>query len=819
MRILQVAMNPDGTLKASAVGSASSISFTPTGSISSTDVQAAIAELLAEGVATTAAAVTIADAANDFAATNVETALAELQAADELDDQALVDHLADPTAAHAATAISFTPAGTIAATTVQAAIEEVATEGAATTAVAVTIADAANDFTATNVETALAELQTRAEADDAALAAHLADTTDAHAGTALTNTPAGAIAATTVQAAINELDAEKQPIDPTLTALSAQNWVANSLPVGTGADTLAQTNFTANTFVARASTGNLGAKAITDFGLSLVDDADATTARTTIGAAATVHVHTGEDITSGTVADARIAATIARDSEVAAGYQPLDTDLTAVAALAPANDDILQRKSGVWTNRTMAQLTADLSAVTSNTCGYVDWSASPTTFPTNAFAYAGVSGGAYADETAAATLEALTTIRETLVYKSVHQIQSVAGTAGTDPAFDWLSDNSASALRQQFIENVFADTLYLTEGAVVYTDSFGCKQLNLSMKNAQLYCAIALRATCRRLGATSLFIDTFSDSIYGPAGVAALGGISSLPDQVTSDQVWEDYFVLPFAAAVFPALRADGIRIIINGGGYRQGAHLGSEGSYDRGDSRMRWMEQMAPFVDGFAHEFPFEGSDDDPLEDSIAVTGTALTYKSWLSYNDRIPAKAEALGKGYYQFVSGTAQNLRYSHASALLAWNGTVPFATMDFRGAGTADTSPTWRWATGFPKRGRPAQRVDVRTQANGVSALNSATVTVDSTTGFETVGGFRAGTTIVTYTGKTGTTFTGCSAHPAIADNAAVQSTLAYIHKRQYDNGTVLRNSDPTTSHTYSGTAVASKDATFVVGSWL
>ena len=38
-----------------------------------------------------------------------------------------------------------------------------------------------------------------------------------------------------------------------------------------------------------------------------------------------------DNLTSGTVADARIASTIARDSEVAAGYQPLDADLTALA--------------------------------------------------------------------------------------------------------------------------------------------------------------------------------------------------------------------------------------------------------------------------------------------------------------------------------------------------------------------------------------------------------------------------------------------------------------------------------------------------------
>lgn len=43
-----------------------------------------------------------------------------------------------------------------------------------------------------------------------ALGNHISDATDAHAGTAITNTPAGNISATTVQGAINELDSEKQ---------------------------------------------------------------------------------------------------------------------------------------------------------------------------------------------------------------------------------------------------------------------------------------------------------------------------------------------------------------------------------------------------------------------------------------------------------------------------------------------------------------------------------------------------------------------------------------------------------------------------------
>lgn len=45
----------------------------------------------------------------------------------------------------------------------------------------------------------------------------------------------------------------------------------------------------------------------------------------------------------------------------ASTYQPLDADLTAISGLTPSNDDVLQRKSGAWTNRSMAQLKADMT--------------------------------------------------------------------------------------------------------------------------------------------------------------------------------------------------------------------------------------------------------------------------------------------------------------------------------------------------------------------------------------------------------------------------------------------------------------------------
>lgn len=48
-------------------------------------------------------------------------------------------------------------------------------------------------------------------------------------------------------------------------------------------------------------------------------------------------------------------------TQAVANYaQQLDSDLTAIAGLTPSNDDVIQRKAGAWTNRTMAQLASDL---------------------------------------------------------------------------------------------------------------------------------------------------------------------------------------------------------------------------------------------------------------------------------------------------------------------------------------------------------------------------------------------------------------------------------------------------------------------------
>lgn len=56
--------------------------------------------------------------------------------------------------------------------------------------------------------------------------------------------------------------------------------------------------------------------------------------------------------------DANFAATVTTSL---AGKQPLDSDLTAIAGLSPADGSVLARVSGAWNSRTASQLKSDLS--------------------------------------------------------------------------------------------------------------------------------------------------------------------------------------------------------------------------------------------------------------------------------------------------------------------------------------------------------------------------------------------------------------------------------------------------------------------------
>lgn len=81
---------------------------------------------------------------------------------------------------------------------------------------------------------------------------------------------------------------------------------------------------------------------VSAFALTLLDDTDQGTMQTTLGLAP------GTDV------------------------QSYNADLAVIAALSPSNDDVLQRKSSAWTNRTMTQLTADLDVATASLQGVVE---------------------------------------------------------------------------------------------------------------------------------------------------------------------------------------------------------------------------------------------------------------------------------------------------------------------------------------------------------------------------------------------------------------------------------------------------------------
>ena len=151
-------------------------------------------------------------------------------------------------------------------------------------------------------------------ADAETMLAHPSATPGAHAATAISNTPAGNIAATTVQDAINELDSEK-----------------------------------------------LAASAVSGFGATLIDDADAAAARATL----VVPSRSGTDATgtwpisvSGSAATATSATTSTTATNLAggdAGQEPYQTAAGVTAMLAAGTAGQIKQSNGtgapIWADK------------------------------------------------------------------------------------------------------------------------------------------------------------------------------------------------------------------------------------------------------------------------------------------------------------------------------------------------------------------------------------------------------------------------------------------------------------------------------------
>lgn len=138
----------------------------------------------------------------------------------------LTDHINDASDAHDASAVSSVPAGNLAASNVQAALDELQSDidsRALASGLSDHLSDASDahdasaissvasgNLAATDVQAALNELQSDIDsrALSSALTDHINDASDAHDASAISNIPSGNLAATEVQAALNELQSD-----------------------------------------------------------------------------------------------------------------------------------------------------------------------------------------------------------------------------------------------------------------------------------------------------------------------------------------------------------------------------------------------------------------------------------------------------------------------------------------------------------------------------------------------------------------------------------------------------------------------------------
>lgn len=167
-------------------------------------------------------------------------------------------------------------------------------------------------------------------------------------------------------------DVSAQPADATLTALAGLTISANSLIVGTGADAFSITAVGANQFLARSSTGNLVAKTITDYGLSLVATTDAAAARTLLvvptGSGSSTGTNTGDQTSvtgnAGTATALATARSISMTGDVAWTISSFDGTGNVTAAGTIANNAVTYAK--------MQDVSATKRVVGRNTAGSGD---------------------------------------------------------------------------------------------------------------------------------------------------------------------------------------------------------------------------------------------------------------------------------------------------------------------------------------------------------------------------------------------------------------------------------------------------------------
>ena len=173
------------------------------------------------------------------------------------------------------------------------------------------VVDPSGNLASTNVQAALVELQGDIDTNTTGLAAHLADTVDAHDASAISNVAAGNLAATDVQGALNELQGD---IDTNTTGLAAHL-----------ADTVAAHDASA---ISSVASGNLAATDVQGALNELQTDVDT---RATSSALTT---HTGASSGVHGIAGSVVGTS---DSQILSSKRFSDSISLAELATTPAN--------------------------------------------------------------------------------------------------------------------------------------------------------------------------------------------------------------------------------------------------------------------------------------------------------------------------------------------------------------------------------------------------------------------------------------------------------------------------------------------------
>jgi hypothetical protein len=195
----------------------------------------------------------------------------------------------------------------------------------------------------------------------------------------------------------------------------------------------------------------------------------------------------------------------------------------------------------------------------------------------------------------------------------------------------------------------------------------------------------------------------------------------------------------------------------------------------------------------------------------------TANYVSQVLNVNAVLPTQG---GTNIKTYTLGDTLYASATNTLAKLAGNTSTTQRFLTQTGTGSASAAPVWKVLSPSDINTQyGAFYFDYSTTVASTVGLNDTTINVVSTTGFSTVGAIIIGMELITYTGKTATSFTGCTRSAAGSPNvahavgssvngaqvAAINtSTLLQLNTTTASNGVTLNTSTQEISVAVGGT---------------